>query len=156
MLKGKELIAFIKAHPELGKTELARRTGYTRISEEGKEQILIQAFYEASMAAHGTPIRSRGGGSNGQRAAYKATVHASGILIVGKTYIKEFAAKAGDVFGVELKDDGIWLPLLEEGPDVAPAAPATRAASSKPETALEPEDEETEEDNLGAFDVDEA
>ena len=149
MLEGKELIAFIKAHPELGKTELARAAGYTRTAEDGKEQILIAAFYDASMAAHGTPIKSRGV-SNGKRPQYQTTVHASGILLVGKNYTKEFDAKPGDVFGIEIKDDGIWLPLLEESPGVAAATPVARTAPVAPEPELEDEDE----DDLAAFDGD--
>jgi hypothetical protein len=147
MLKGKELIAFIKAHPELGKTELARQSGYTRISEEGKEQIMLQAFFEASMAAHGTPIHSRGG-AGGPRSKYRTTVHASGIMIVGRTYIKEFSAQPGDVFGIELREDGIWLPLLEEGPEVEAAPVAAPKAAPAAELELEDEDE----DDLTVFD----
>jgi hypothetical protein len=143
MLKGQELIAFIKAHPNTGKAELARLAGYTRTTEEGKEQILLQGFYDASMAAHGTPIgNSRV--ARGKAPQNKTTIHASGILLIGKSYIKEFGAEAGDVFGIELREDGIWLPMLEEGP-VAPAAkaaPATKAASVAPAVTSEDSDED--------------
>lgn len=147
MLKGKELIAFIKANPGLGKAELARGAGYVRITEDGKEQLLITAFYDASMAAHGTPIKSKGMGKNPQ---YQTTVHASGILLVGKNYIKEFDAAPGDIFGIELRDDGIWLPLLEES--AAPTSPYAEEPAPKAKARFEVELDD--EDDMAVFDED--
>ena len=155
MLKGSELLAFVKANPELGKTELARQAGYTRMSEEGKEQILLQTFYDAAMEAHGTPIKSAGG-FRGKASKNSTTVHKSGILLIGSSHVKQFGADPGDIFGIELKEDGIWLPLKQRDVDVlkvagTPAQQAPAVAAQDPvedeEDAFDEEDEDLEDDD---------
>ena len=128
MLKGAELLEFIKQNPDLTKTELAKAAGYVRNTEDGKEQVLLQTFYDAAFEAHGTPLKS-GRGLQGKTAQYQTTIHKSGILLVGKTYIDEFGGRPGDVFGIEVREDGIWLPLKERDAAVLCAADTASIAA---------------------------
>ena len=125
MLSGDLLLQLVKGNPDLSRTELAKKAGYVRVTEDGKEQVLLQQFYDACFTAHGTPIKS-GRGLHGKPVAYQTTVHQSGILLIGNSYTKEFGADPGDVFGIEVREDGIWLPLKERDPQ-----PKTKAAKLK-------------------------
>ena len=119
MLSGAELIQFVKSNPDLNRSQLAKGAGYIRVTEEGKEQVLVQKFYDSLLAAQGMPIKkgTPGGTSPGKKAKHETTVHKTGILLVGAVYTAEFGAEPGDTFGIEVRDDGIWLPLKER--DVA-------------------------------------
>lgn len=136
MLKGDKLLQLIKSNPEMTKTELAREAGYVKTTDEGKEHVLLQQFYDACFEAHGTPIKS-GRGTAGKARGYETSVHQSGILLVGKSYLQEFGAEYGDIFGIEVREDGIWLPLKERPANVVPPAPRKRkkAAEAPAETA---------------------
>jgi hypothetical protein len=141
MLTGQQLLALVKANPDMTRTELAKEAGYVRTTDDGKEQVLLQQFYDACFEAHGTPIKS-GRGLKGKSAQYETTVHQSGILLIGKTYTKEFGADFGDTFGIEVREDGIWLPLKERDPNpVKVAKPRKKKAKASAETT---EAEETE------------
>jgi hypothetical protein len=56
MLKGAELIAFVKANDEMNQMELARGAGYVRVTKSGREQVLVKKFYNELLAAKGMPI----------------------------------------------------------------------------------------------------
>lgn len=119
MLTGSELTAFVKANPDLNRTQLARKAGYVSKTAEGKNKVLVQQFYDALLTAQGLPIRNGHPGiGNGKTAQHMTTVHKSGIILVGKAYTKQFGAEAGDVFGIEVREDGIWLPLKERDVEV--------------------------------------
>lgn len=114
MLTGAELIALVKANPEMNRTQLAKTAGYVQTKEDGKKKVLVQKFYDALLEAQGLAIKNGHPGiGNGKTAQHLTTVHKSGILLVGKSYTKEFGAEPGDVFGIEVREDGIWLPLKE-------------------------------------------
>lgn len=125
MLQGKDLIEFVKENPELNRTQLARKAGYVTTTPEGKKKVLVQQFYDAVLEAQGLPIKNGHPGiGSGKNAQYLTTVHKSGILLVGKSYTNEFGAEPGDVFGIEIREDGIWLPLKERDVEVRKQAPA--------------------------------
>lgn len=114
MLTGSELIAFVKDNSDLNRTQLARKAGYVSQTADGKTKVLVQQFYDALLSAQGLPIRNGHPGiGNRKTAQHMTTVHKSGILLVGRAYTKEFGAEPGDVFGIEVREDGIWLPLKE-------------------------------------------
>lgn len=140
MLTGPELIKLVKDNPDLNRTQVAKAAGYVRTTEEGKEQVLIQRFYDAVLTAQGMPIKKgKSGMSVGKKAQHKTTVHATGILLVGRVYTTQFGAEPGDVFGIEVREDGIWLPLLERDLEVRTVGGVDTAASVVP--AGEPQDE---------------
>jgi hypothetical protein len=138
MLTGQQLLTLVKANPEMTRTELAKEAGYVRTTDEGKEQVLLQQFYDACFEAHGTPIKS-GRGLKGKTAQYETTVHQSGILLVGKTYTKSFGADFGDTFGIEIRDDGIWLPLKERDTEKVKVAKPRKNKKKDAETAVSEE-----------------
>lgn len=128
MLTGPELIKLVKANPEANRSQLAKLAGYVSVSEkDGKERLLLMKFQDALLEAHGTTIKKGNPGAGGKAARYETTVHASGVLLIGKTYTQEFSAEPGDTFGIEVREDGIWLPLLERDAE-ARAKVATKAA----------------------------
>lgn len=146
MIKGKELVMFVKANPEMSRTQLARSTGYVGVTKSGKTRVLVQAFYDALTEAQGLSIKNGHPGIGaGKSAQYATTVHKSGIVLVGKAYTAEFGAEPGDVFGIEIREDGIWLPLKER--DLQLRKATVPAVSSVPEDEEE-ELEEEEEDSL--------
>ncbi len=143
MLKEKALIAFVKDNPELNRTQLARKAGYVSAGKDGKVKVQVQAFYDALVEAQGLSIKNGHPGiGSGKNAQYMTTVHKSGILLVGKSYTSEFGAESGDVFGIEIREDGIWLPLKERDVEVRKQAECSLAAIE----AEEEEDEELVED----------
>lgn len=145
MLTGSELITLVKENPDLNRTQLAKAAGYVRTTEEGKEQVLVQKFYDNLLAAQGLSIKKGVlGGRRGKTAQHVTTVHKSGILLVGKVYTSEFGAEPGDVFGIEVREDGIWLPLQER--DAALRTVASNCAVTAP--APVEEEEELEEEEL--------
>lgn len=117
MLTGPQLIQLVKSNPDLNRSQLAKKAGYVRTTDEGKEQILVQRFYDALLTAQGMPIKKGKPGTGGKTAQHETTIHKSGILLVGKTYTAEAGFEPGDAFGIEMREDGIWLPLKER--DVA-------------------------------------
>lgn len=140
MIKGKELVAFVQANPEMSRTQLARSAGYLGVSKTGKPRVLVQAFYDALTEAQGLSIKNGHPGIGaGKAAQYATTVHKSGIVLVGKAYTAEFGAEPGDVFGIEIREDGIWLQLKER--DLQVRKMAAPAVSSVP--AEEEEDPDT-------------
>lgn len=135
MLVGAELIDFVKQNPEMNRSQLAKGAGYVRTTEDGKEQVLVQKFYDSLLTAQGMPIKKgKPGAGLGKRAQHETTVHKSGILLIGKVYTAEFGAEPGDTFGIEVRDDGIWLPLKERDVTVrrqVAAAEALEAVAEK-------------------------
>lgn len=138
MLKGQELIDFVKSHPELSKSQLARKAGYTSESKDGKVKVQVQAFYANLVEAQGLYIKGTEPGHTVRReAGYQTTVHKSGILLVGKSYTIEFGAEPGDVFGIEVREDGIWLPLKERDLEARKlTAPAVTTVSETEKVAV--------------------
>ena len=47
--------------------------------------------------------------SPGKTAQFETTVHRSGIVLVGKTYVEKFGLKAGDSLDIVLDDEFIKL-----------------------------------------------
>ena len=136
MLTGPDLIKLVKDNPELNRTQLAKAAGYVRLTDDGKEQVLVQRFYDALLTAQGLPIKKGTPGAGvGKKAQHKTTVHKTGILLVGKVYTDEFGAEPGDVFGIEVREDGIWLPLRERDVEVRKES-ATEAASGSGEARV--------------------
>jgi hypothetical protein len=126
-LEGQALLDFVKKQTNSTKsrTALAREAGYVRTvtSEKGpKEQVMVQAFYDAVFSAQGVGIKVRQ--SAGKSATGETTVHASGILLIGKNYTSKAGYAPGDTFTIKETPTGLMLKLKEKG---APAAVETKA-----------------------------
>lgn len=108
MLVGKELLAFVKENEDtMNQAELARGAGYTRVTEDGKTQVLVKTFQDALLRSTGVNIRP--GRAPGKTAQFETTVHRSGIILVGKVYVEKFGLKAGNSLAIVLEDDAIKL-----------------------------------------------
>ena len=53
MLKGIELIETIRQNEKADEKTLARKCGFTAVSKNGSEKILLTSFYEAILIAKG-------------------------------------------------------------------------------------------------------
>lgn len=107
MLTGQELLAFVKANPDMDQTELARAAGYVRLTAKGDERLLTKQMCEELLLAKGVPLKINK--KPGKVAQYATTVHRTGALLVGKTYTKAFGSAPGDEFQIVLEDDCIRL-----------------------------------------------
>lgn len=107
MLVGAELVAFCKSNDTLNQMELARGAGYVRTTRTGREQVLVKQFYNALLAARGMPISV--GKTPGKSAQFRTSVHASGVILLGKTYAADFGLKPGDELEIVLDADCIKL-----------------------------------------------
>lgn len=107
MLTGNELLTFVKAHPEMNRSELARATGYVKTTPEGKERVLALQMANALLAAKGVELAKPK--HTGKIARYATSVHKNGIILVGKTYAAEFGLEPGDELDIVIEDDSIRL-----------------------------------------------
>lgn len=117
MLVGTALLDLIKDSEGMNQTELARAAGYVRETKTGKEQVLVKQFYNAVLRAQGVAIAL--GKAPGKIAQYETTVHRSGVILLGKTYSKEFQLQPGDKLLIDIHEDSI---RLRPKPVAAPAA----------------------------------
>lgn len=123
MLEGQELLNFVHEVEgrKLSETELAREAGYVRTTKTGKEQVLSKRFTSALLAAKGLDISI--GRAPGKVAQYFTHVHASGVILLGRTYSQAFGLESGDELDIRLESDCIKLvPRL--------AKPATKAKAA--------------------------
>jgi bifunctional DNA-binding transcriptional regulator/antitoxin component of YhaV-PrlF toxin-antitoxin module len=63
------------------------------------------------------------GRAAGKTAQFETTVHRSGIVLVGKTYVEKFGLKAGDSLDIVLDDEFIKL-VPKAADSTAPAVAA--------------------------------
>lgn len=112
MLTGQDLLDFVTANPDLTPKQLAGEAGYIRQTESGKEQILEKAFTHALLSAKGLPLKAAK--AQGKTAKFETTVHASGVILVGKTYVERFGVEPGTTMAIELDEDCIRLVPKDE------------------------------------------
>lgn len=126
MLVGNDLIEFVKQNDTMNRKELASAAGYVRTTKSGKEQILTKMFTDALLSAKGTPIQV--GKAPGKTVKYITTVHANGVVLIGKAYVEKFGLNPGDELDIVLEEDAIKLvpaPLEE-----VKAAPVSRSKAA--------------------------
>lgn len=107
MLTGQELLSFVQANVDMDQAEIARATGYARVTEKGKERLLIYKLNEALLEAKGLKLKSNK--KPGKSAQYLTTVHRNGVILVGKTYSEKFGVEPGDEFKIVIEEDSIRL-----------------------------------------------
>jgi hypothetical protein len=111
-LTGAELIKCVQANKGLGRVSLAREAGYVRVNRKGEEVADLGRFYNALFDAQGLEMTSKRGCRLSNARSYETTVHASGILLIGKTYTKEADLEPGDVFRIKTGPGKIELELV--------------------------------------------
>lgn len=107
MLSGNELIAFVKENADMEQTELARAAGFVSVTATGKERVMAKQFCEALLQAKGVSIKSAK--KPGKSAQYTTTVHKTGVILVGKTYVEKFGVEVGDELDIVIERDCIQL-----------------------------------------------
>jgi bifunctional DNA-binding transcriptional regulator/antitoxin component of YhaV-PrlF toxin-antitoxin module len=115
MLTGVDLITFVKESDGMNQMELARGAGYLRTTKTGREQVLVKRFYNSLLAAKGMPIPV--GRTPGKSAQFVTTVHKSGVVLLGKTYIDKFGLKPGDGLQIDVQEEFIQLAPLPVAPE---------------------------------------
>lgn len=111
-LTGAELIKCVQANEGLGRVSLARKAGYVRVNKKGDEVADLGRFYNALFEAQGLPLTSKRGCRLSNTRSYETTVHASGILLIGKAYTSEAEIEPGDVFRIKPSPGKIELELV--------------------------------------------
>lgn len=118
MLKGQELLSFVKANVDMDQYEIARAAGYVRVTEKGTERVMINKLNEALLEAKGLKLKSSK--KPGKVAQYMTTVHRTGVILVGKTYSQKFGVEPGDELKIVVDDDCIRLvPQLSDSSGAA-------------------------------------
>ena len=105
MLSGSELLAKVKEHGDVSKSDLERACGYVSTKKNGSERLNFTAFYEALLEAKGVNLGDAGVsgiGKGGRKLSYIATVQGNGNLLIGKAYTALLDLKAGDEFEIKL------------------------------------------------------
>lgn len=168
-LIGKDLLAFVKANPNLNRSALAKQSGYTRIAKAtGKPAANLLAFQDALLSAKGLELP---GTERAARHSYEAYVQQSGALTVGAVYVTELGVGPADRFKIELVNDGERIGFflaLEERTEGSPLpirkpskrgkaeAPAAEAPAEASAASTEPTEELDDDDTYdnGEDDVD--
>lgn len=128
MLKGQELLSFVKANVDMDQYEIARAAGYVRVTEKGTERVMINKLNEALLEAKGLKLKSSK--KPGKVAQYMTTVHRTGVILVGKTYSQKFGVEPGDELKIVVDDDCIRLvPQLSDSSDAATRVDNTTLAN---------------------------
>ena len=118
MLKGNELIEFVQANPGISELDLARGAGYSRTTTSGKLHILKKAFMTELLAANGLKVGAAPSRLRGKTAQYITTVHANGVILLGKTYSEDADLSAGDRLQITTTGGEIRITLLERAGEV--------------------------------------
>lgn len=111
-LTGSELLKFVDENEGLGRVALAKKAGYVRVNKKGEEVADVSKFYNALFDAQGLKLASRKGFRGGPIKSYETTVHASGILLIGKSYTEEAELQPGDVFKIKTGPGKLSLELV--------------------------------------------
>lgn len=113
-LTGQALLEHINQHKSCGKAEIARRAGYFKTKEDGTVVPHIPQFMNAIAEANGIHIEGKRGASGARKRSYTTTCHATGIIMVGKTYTAEAGIQKGDKFKIEVLPGKIELIRVEQ------------------------------------------
>lgn len=114
-LVGDELLSFYtKNLGELSKTEMAKATGYTSETKDGKVRCNFSALNDAVMAAAGLQIGGKKG-PGGRSLSYIARVHGNGTLLIGSAYTKKFGLESGNEFEIKLSKNTGTIRLVPVG-----------------------------------------
>lgn len=106
MLQGKELLAKVKEMRGQSKEDIALYAGYVK---RGKPDVI--GLLEAIASAKGVSFEQEE--RRGKQASYLLTVHTTGQVVVGTTYVNQLGLKPGDWLKVELKRGSLVLTPTE-------------------------------------------
>lgn len=112
-LVGPELLSAVREIGPALKSDIVKACGYVSEKPDGTQRINFIAFYEALLAAKGfgLPTNHMPGRSHkrGKPPSYTTTVHSTGNIVVGKSYVDLLRANPGDEFEIKVTKSGIRL-----------------------------------------------
>jgi hypothetical protein len=100
-LTGQDLLDAVAQNPKLRTGDLVRHCGYYRTRQDGSESLNYTGFYKALLEAKGCHFFSDGsldasGRGRHRRLSHVASVHQTGQVAIGKSYIDQLGLKPGD------------------------------------------------------------
>jgi AbrB family looped-hinge helix DNA binding protein len=102
-LTGKALLQKVKELSHLPRREKARLCGYYTVGKNDKTRVNLAEFFEALLAAKGTPISTESPkDGRGREPTYRVSVHKNGQIVIGATYTEKMGLKPGDEFEIKL------------------------------------------------------
>jgi AbrB family looped-hinge helix DNA binding protein len=102
-LTGKALLQKVKELSHLPRREKARRCGYYTVGKNNQTRVNLADFFEAVLAAKGTPLSAEGTkDGRGREPTYRVSVHKNGQIVIGATYTEKMGLKPGDEFEIKL------------------------------------------------------
>jgi AbrB family looped-hinge helix DNA binding protein len=102
-LTGKALLQRVKELSHLPRREKARLCGYYTRGKNDKTRVNLADFFEALLAAKGTPLSSETSkDGRGREPTYRVSVHKNGQIVIGATYTEKMGLKPGDEFEIKL------------------------------------------------------
>jgi AbrB family looped-hinge helix DNA binding protein len=102
-LTGKALLQKVKELSHLPRREKAKRCGYYTVGKNNQTRVNLADFFEAVLAAKGTPLSSEASkDGRGREPTYRVSVHKNGQIVIGATYTEKMGLKPGDEFEIKL------------------------------------------------------
>lgn len=102
-LTGKALLQKVKELSHLPRREKAKRCGYYTAGKNNQVRVNLADFFEALLAAKGTPLSAEGTkDGRGREPTYRVSVHQNGQIVIGATYTQKMGLKPGDEFEIKL------------------------------------------------------
>jgi AbrB family looped-hinge helix DNA binding protein len=102
-LTGKALLQKVKELSHLPRREKAKRCGYYTVGKNNQTRVNLADFFEALLAAKGTPLSAEGPkDGRGREPTYRVSVHQNGQIVIGATYTQKMGLKPGDEFEIRL------------------------------------------------------
>lgn len=111
-LVGPELLSAVREIGPALKSDIVKACGYVSEKPDGTQRINFIAFYEALLAAKGFGLAHATNGracKRGKAPSYSTTVHTTGNIVVGKSYVDLLKANPGDEFQIKVTKNGIRL-----------------------------------------------
>jgi AbrB family looped-hinge helix DNA binding protein len=113
-LTGKALLQKVKELSNLPRREKAKRCGYYTTGKNDQVRVNLAEFFEALLAAKGTPLSAEGPkDGRGREPTYRVSVHKNGQIVIGATYTEKMGLKPGDEFEIKLGYKHIHLIQLD-------------------------------------------
>lgn len=113
-LTGKALLQKVKELSHLPRREKAKRCGYYTVGKNNQTRVNLADFFEALLAAKGTPLSAEGPkDGRGREPTYRVSVHQNGQIVIGATYTQKMGLKPGDEFEIRLGYKHIHLIQLD-------------------------------------------
>ena len=125
-LTGPELVEFVKANPNMDRSELIQEAGYFKEKKDGHVTVQTLQFFEALTEANKISVKkpaSRSTNGNGKtRAKGQVKTTKLGTLPVSRAYLGQIGIGEGEYAKITVEDDNSGQPVavvIEKAPVAA-------------------------------------